>query len=192
MTTIIGQPQPAAIPPTDGACEVVALRISDRRRKLVEHNQAGIPIAAAGLVAMAQLANGSTPAIRADRQVRYRLEQLAGSEPLPLEDLTAIGEENQLGRDVAVAGLAAILNCWGFDVVPRQCGDASGALLLLAVGDVATASGELVAAVTTAEADGVVTASEAATIERKAHHLTQAAQVTARVGANRVLKGRTR
>lgn len=188
---IIGQPEPAAILPACGRMAVIALRIQDRRVTLHEHNSRAIPPAAAGLAAMQELANGHTPALRADRQSRYRLEQIAGGEPLPLEDLTAIGEENQLGRDVAVAGLVAILNCWGFDVVPRQAADASGALLISA-GNVARAEGELMGAIVEAEADGVVTHAEAATIERRAHHLAQECQITARVAARRALNGKER
>lgn len=185
-------PQPATLP-ISGAAEVVALRIADRRKKLVEHQKLvphkpqGIALAAVGLSAGYEIANGHTPNIRADRQVRYRIEQFAGGEPMPLEDLTTIGEESEFGRGVAIATFTAILAAWGMDVVPSALGD-SKAALLRSMGEVAKSTGEFVEAITEAESDSTINASEAADIAKQARHLAQKAQVTARVAANRALK----
>lgn len=67
---------PAQPVPAHPADALVAGRIRERRQELAEHNPAAVEIAGSALRAGADAAWGHVPALRADRQVRYREMQL--------------------------------------------------------------------------------------------------------------------
>lgn len=110
--------------PMTGAAELVLVRLEERRQELASHSPAGMSLAAAVLAAMGRTANGHTPDIRCDRQVRYRLLQFDGSKPLPVEDLAAIALEGDLGHTVAVAGLRVLAEACGFALTPIDAREA--------------------------------------------------------------------
>jgi hypothetical protein len=156
--------------PMSGGAELVAGRIGDRRKDLAAHTgeewpgggRRGIDLAALALRTMAVLANGHTPQIRCDKQVRVRLLQFDGTLGTTIEDVTAIGEEGVLGRDVAVQGLTTILDVWGYDVARR---DAAPVGLPQALATTARSAGNVVAFATEAASDGRIDHDEMAILK---------------------------
>jgi hypothetical protein len=103
--------------------ELTAGRIKDRRPELAEHvpsGEPGVTLAARVIHAMKTKANGHTPDLRLDRQKRYRGFQFDGSKALPIEDVTAIAFESDLGREVVLDGLRVLAEALGYGLTPLQ------------------------------------------------------------------------
>jgi hypothetical protein len=105
-------PAPAPVPSLN-ARELVRAHVEDRRKGLHQHRPEAVRIAADVLSAMGARANGGTPSLRADRDVRHRLYQFSGEKGLPIEDLVAIGLENDLGIEVLLTGLRVLAHEFG-------------------------------------------------------------------------------
>ncbi len=155
---------PGATPlevPLSGHAELLLSRLRERRQELVAHNPGAVELAAAILAAMHTAANGRTPELRGDRQVRYRVMQLMGERALPLEDLACVALEGEAGRAVAVAGLRVLVGALGYRLVAN--GDLPGPRPAEAAAALHEARGPVDAGITRALADdGHVDAVEAA------------------------------
>jgi len=146
-----------------GHAELVRGRLAERRAELGEHSPRALDLAAIALAAMHEAAHGHVPAIRSDRQVRFRSMQLVGERALPIEDLVAISIEGPVGRAVALAALRRLAGPLGYLLVAE---DAGAAEVSEALAGVAESHGTAIAVVARALAnDGRVDADEAATIE---------------------------
>lgn len=108
MPTKMRPSSPAQPVPAHPADALVAGRIRERRQELAEHNPAAVEIAGSALRAGADAAWGHVPALRADRQVRYREMQLHGEKALPVEDIAAMAQEGEDGARVSLAILRVL------------------------------------------------------------------------------------
>lgn len=164
MTTrIMRAPEAVAQGRTYAASEPVAVRIEERREELAQHNPGAVRLAGAVLAAMRDRANGHTPDIRVDRQIRHRQLQFDGSKALPVEDLAAIAMENDLGRDVIIAGLSVLAEAIGQTLTPIG---ASAVPLRAAASRVLAQMGATTARAAAALEDNEITEHEAAQIDR--------------------------
>jgi hypothetical protein len=154
--------------PTSHAAELALVRLEERRAELAAHSPAGLALGAAILAAMGKTANGSTPSIRCDQQVRYRLMQLDGSKGLPVEDLAAIAVENDLGRKVVLAGVRVLLGALGYTLTEVE---ATPVVAHEAVADIATHAGDVLAEASRALGDGRIDHVEAVRLDREAETL---------------------
>lgn len=166
MTRLQGTPdETSPSVPMSGHGELVLGRLRERRQELGQHNGRALEVSAVSLAAMHDAAYGHVPAIRSDRQVRYREMQLAGERAMPLEDLAAIGLEGPVGARVAFEGLRILAGALGYLLVPV---DAPSAEIHEAAAAVVEDLGPVVAGVTRAMADdGKVDDLEAADISPK-------------------------
>ncbi len=189
MPDTMRPPAYASLLPISPAAEVFRDRIGARRTGLKEHNYTAIELAGVALRAHGSVTNGHTPDVRCDRSERLRRLQVEGTEGLPSEDIFAIALENDLGRDAVIAWAQVLLSSVGWRAVPNEASDAPGALLV-ATAKVARESGEFLATVAEAQADGRIDLAENEKIEAQAHRLAQDIQVAARVAANEARQGR--
>lgn len=144
--------------PVSGSAALIVGRIRERRQELADHNPEAVQLAGVVIAALHEAAYRHVPEIRCDQQVRHRLKQLMGERALPLEDLVAIGEENEAGRAVAVAGLRMLLGAWGYTLTAVE----PGARIGQTAAEVFEGAGRLGAGMTIAlEGDGRVDAAEA-------------------------------
>jgi len=151
---------PASAPvPSLNARELVRAHVEDRRKGLHQHRPEAIRIAADVLSAMGARANGGTPSLRADRDVRHRLYQFSGEKGLPIEDLVAIGLENDLGLEVLLTGLRVLAHEFGHVITSADAQPAE------ALAELSAATADL-----EARARRVVAATQAVTAPRVAFH----------------------
>lgn len=138
--------------------ELHAVRLAEDFEDLAIHNPEAIRLAALVIKAMQDRANGHTPDIRVDRQIRHRQLQLSGEKRLPLVDVVAIALENDLGREVALDGLRVLVGALGYSLAPL---DARPADVLDASADLMVESAAASAALVRDARDGQIDQPEA-------------------------------
>lgn len=133
---------PAPVPAgAHSAPEVLSL-MRARREALALHNARALPLASSSIGVLAAKLSGHAPAVRCDRQVRFRNMQLSGEKGLPFEDLVAIALEAQLGTRAVVEMLAHFLGQLGYAVTSQ---DPTAEQPGESLADVASAAGDLMA-----------------------------------------------
>lgn len=179
----LAPPAPVSPEPLSPATALTLARLRERRAELAEHSPAGLTVAADALAAMHAAAWGHVPAVRCDRQLRYREAQLQAERALPIEDLAAMTLEGPEGLAVVLAGLRVLARACGYALTPlAPC----SIPVSEATARVVETSGSLGACLTRAMADGEVDTNEARSIEPLADHLRRDVEALSAIIARRV------
>jgi hypothetical protein len=173
-------------PRISGAAETIKGRMLKRHAGLMDHNPVAMNAACEALAAMGAAAD-NVSSFRCDRSERHRQMQLDGTTGLQFEDAFAMGLENEDGKATVLAGVRVLLATLGYRAVPMDARGPSSLPSLTAT--TARESGEFLALITEAPADGRIDFNELAAIERGRDELVDAASRAAIVAAREAQRG---